>query len=94
MFIYVYTYVRIIMYVCQFFVCDAQRLLGEVVVELDAYSVTLLSSSLADLCPDRSSCKLTPAKMESAGTHPSLDLDWHFAIFALSTLRKPDPVDD
>ena len=91
MFIYVYTYVRIIMYVCQFFVCDAQRLLGEVVVELDAYSVTLLSSSLADLCPDRSSCKLTPAKMESAGTHPSLagkSLDLHFAIFALFHLRN------
>ena len=92
MFIYVYTYVRIIMYVCQFFVCDAQRLLGEVVVELDAYSVSLLfSSSLADLCPDRSSCKLTPAKMESAGTHPSLagkSLDLHFAIFALFHLRN------
>ena len=89
MFIYVYTYVRIIMYICRFFVCDAQRLLGKVVVELDAYSVSLLfSSSLADLCPDHSSCKLPPAKMESAGTHPSLDLDWHFAIFALFHLRN------
>ena len=71
-----------------FLVCDAQCLLGEDMVELDAYSVSLFSSSLADLCPDHSSCKLPPAKMESAGTHPSLDLDWHFAIFALFHLRK------